>query len=95
MEIRTNLTLGVDLKKLKNADPHNGILGVHVNLELFQSEDQIIFRPTEAGFGILHNLQAFQEQGFLEPTVTAPVEGRLSFTLSTTYAIVGRAEFNH
>ncbi len=39
---------------------------------------------------MLQDLWAFQDQGSLEPTEVASLQGRLSFTLSTAYASVGR-----
>jgi hypothetical protein len=81
----------VDPKKRKDADTENGILGVHADLRRFQAEGIITFRPTEKRVSeILQDLRSFQEQGSLEPTEAASLQGRLSFTLSTAYARVGR-----
>ena len=77
----------VDPKKRKDTDIQNGILGVHADLERFQAEGKIIFQPTEKRVSeILQDLRSFQEQGSLEPTEAASLQGCLSFTLSTDYA---------
>ena len=82
----------VEPKKRKEADIQNGLLGVHADLERFQAEGKIIFRPTEKRVSeILQDLRSFKEQGSLEPTEATSLQGRLSFTLSTAYASVGRA----
>jgi hypothetical protein len=76
---------------MKDADTENGILGFHPDMRCFQAEGIIIFRPTEKRVSeILQDLRGFQEQGSLEPTEAASLQGRLSFTLSTVYASVGR-----
>ena len=81
----------VEPKKRKDVDIQYGILGVHVDLGRFQTEGKIIFQPTEKRVSeILQDLRSFQEQGSLEPTEEASLQGRLSFTLSTAYASAGR-----
>ena len=60
-------------------------------IQRFQTEGIITFRPIEKRVAeILQDLRAFQEQGSLEPTEAASLQGRLSFTLGTAYASVGK-----
>ncbi len=76
---------------MKDEDTQNGILGVHDYMGWFQGEGKIIFRPTEKRVSeILKDLRVFQDQGYIEPTETVSLQGRVPFTLSTVYASVGR-----
>jgi hypothetical protein len=58
---------------------------------LWETISNLFFQPTQKRVSeILQDLRTFQEQGSLELTEVVSRQGRLSFTLSTTYASVGR-----
>jgi hypothetical protein len=82
----------VDPKKRKVTDSENELLGIHASLARFKHEDKIVFNPTEKRVReVLSDLRGYKTQGSLDPHEAASLQGRLSFTLSTAYASVGRA----
>jgi hypothetical protein len=82
----------VDPKKRKVTDSENELLGIHASLARFKHEDKIVFNPTEKRVReVLSDLRGYKSQGSLDPYEEVSLQGRLSFTLSTTYVRVGRA----
>ena len=82
----------VEPKKRRESDSENELLGIHASLARFKHEAKIVFNPTEKRVReVLSDLRGYKAQGSLDPHEAASLLGRLSFTLSTAYASVGRA----
>jgi hypothetical protein len=68
------------------------LLGIHTSLARFKHEAKIVFNPTEKRVReVLSDLRGYKSQDSLDSHEVASLQGRLSFTLSTAFASVGRA----